>query len=59
MASLCQFETQRVGALPVIARFCDRLQLGRTVDATVPWEGDVPLGDLVESEPPHEWWTVR
>jgi transposase len=43
-----QFDTQRVGALPVIALFCDRLQLGRTVDGTVPWEGDVPLGDLVE-----------
>src|SRR5829696_2282766 len=48
MASTSQFDTQRVGALPVIARFCDRLQLGRTVDAAVPWEGDVPLGDLVE-----------
>jgi transposase len=43
-----QFDTQRVGALPVIALFCDRLRLGRTVDGTVPWEGDVPLGDLVE-----------
>src|SRR4051812_8362606 len=48
MASTSQFDTQRVGALPVIARFCDRLQLGRTVDAAVPWEGEVPLGDLVE-----------
>src|SRR5439155_19143617 len=43
-----QFDTQRVGALPVIALFCDNLQLGRTVDAAVPWEGEVPLGDLVE-----------
>ena len=42
-----QFDTQRVGALPVIALFCDKLRLGRTVDGTVPWEGDVPLGDLV------------
>jgi transposase len=48
MATACQFSTQRVGALPVIALFCERLQLGRTVDAVVPWEGDVPLGDLVE-----------
>ena len=48
MVAAAQFTTQRVGALPVIARFCDRLQLGRTVDATVPWEGEVPLGDLVE-----------
>jgi transposase len=43
-----QFDTQRVGALPVIALFCDKLRLGRTVDDTVPWEGEVPLGDLVE-----------
>ncbi len=43
-----QFDTQRVGALPLIALFCDKLQLGRTVDAAVPWEGEVPLGDLVE-----------
>jgi transposase len=47
-AATTQFNTQRVGALPVIALFCDRLQLGRTVDAAVPWEGEVPLGDLVE-----------
>jgi transposase len=47
-AAARQFDTQRVGALPVIALFCDRLQLGRTVDDTVPWEGEVPLGDLVE-----------
>ena len=48
MVATSQFTTQRVGALPLIARFCDRLRLGRTVDATVPWEGAVPLGDLVE-----------
>src|SRR4029077_10590637 len=43
-----QFTTQRVGALPLIARFFDRLRLGRTVDATGPWEGAVPLAALVE-----------
>jgi transposase len=43
-----QFDTQRVGALPVIALFCDKLRLGRTVDDAVPWQGEVPLGDLVE-----------
>jgi transposase len=48
MVAGSQFTTQRVGALPVIALFCARLQLGRTVDAVVPWEGEVPLGDLVE-----------
>src|SRR6059058_5363217 len=48
MVASTQFQTQRVGALPVIARFCQRLQLGSTVDRLVPWEGEVPLGDLVE-----------
>jgi transposase len=48
MVATTQFQTQRVGALPVIARFCQRLQLGATVDRIVPWEGEVPLGDLVE-----------
>ena len=48
MVASTQFQTQRVGALPVIARFCQRLQLGATVDRLVPWEGEVPLGDLVE-----------
>jgi transposase len=42
------FNTQRVGALPVIAEFCEQLQLRKIVNDTVPWEGDVPLGDLVE-----------
>ena len=48
MVATTQFQTQRVGALPVIARFCQRLQLGPTVDRTVPGQGDVPLGELVE-----------
>src|SRR5215213_5662111 len=47
-AAARQFDTQRVGALPVIALFCERLRLARTVDDAVPCEGDVPLGDLVE-----------
>jgi transposase len=48
MVATTQFQTQRVGALPVIAHFCRRLQLGSTIDRIVPWEGEVPLGDLVE-----------
>jgi transposase len=43
-----QFDTQRVGALPVIAEFCERLHLGRLINEIVPWQGDVPLGDIVE-----------
>jgi transposase len=48
MQATATFDTQRVGALPVISEFCQRLQLGKIVDDTVPWEGEVPLGDLVE-----------
>jgi transposase len=48
METTATFDTQRVGALPVIAEFCERLQLRQIVNDTVPWEGDVPLGDLVE-----------
>jgi len=48
MATTATFNTQRVGALPVIAEFCERLQLRKIVNDTVPWQGDVPLGDLVE-----------
>ena len=48
MTALSCFQTQRVGALPVLTEFFHRLRLGRIVQAIVPWEGDVPLGDLVE-----------
>ena len=48
MTALSRFETQRVGALPVLTEFFHRLRLGRIVQTIVPWEGDVPLGDLVE-----------
>jgi transposase len=43
-----RFETQRVGALPVITDYFDTLQIAATVDDLVPWEGEVPLGTLVE-----------
>lgn len=43
-----RFDTQIVGALPVITEHFDRLQLAAIVDELVPWEGDVPLGALVE-----------
>jgi len=48
MTALSHFQTQRVGALPVLTEFFHRLRLGRIVQAIVPWKGDVPLGDLVE-----------
>src|SRR3954471_20821830 len=43
-----RFRTQIVGALPVITHYFGRLDLAATIDGLVPWEGDVPLGTLVE-----------
>jgi len=43
-----RFQTRIVGALPALAHYFDRLDLAATIDRLVPWEGDVPLGSLVE-----------
>jgi transposase len=43
-----RFETQIVGALPAITHYFEQLDLAATIDGLVPWEGDVPLGTLVE-----------
>src|SRR5262245_39047076 len=43
-----RFRTQLVGALPAIAHYFDELDLASTIDEPVPWEGDIPLGTLVE-----------
>ena len=43
-----RFRTQLVGALPAIVHYFDELGLAATIDELVPWEGDVPLGTLVE-----------
>jgi transposase len=48
MDATTRFKTERVGALPVIAAYLEKLRLGDIVDEFVPWEGDVPLGTLVE-----------
>ena len=48
MDASTRFETQRVGALPLIVHFFDLLELGATIDDVVPWEGDVALGTLAE-----------
>src|SRR6266705_2178620 len=48
MDASTRFDTQIVGALPVVVHFCDLLRLGETIDRVVPWEGEVPLGVLVE-----------
>jgi transposase len=43
-----RFRTQLVGALPAIVHYFDELDLAATIDRLVPWEGDIPLGTLVE-----------
>jgi transposase len=43
-----QYQTQIVGALPAITAYFDKLDLAATIDRLVPWEGEVPLGTLVE-----------
>ena len=48
MDATTRFDTQIVGALPVITQYFDRLKLAETIDELVPWEGEVPLGTLVE-----------
>jgi transposase len=48
MDASTQFRTQIVGALPAITHSFDMLDLAATIDRIVPWEGDIPLGTLVE-----------
>src|SRR5262249_51562527 len=48
MDAATRFDTQIVGSLPVITEYLDRLGLADAVNALVPWEGDVPLGTVVE-----------
>ena len=48
MDASVQYQTQIVGALPAITAYFDKLDLAATVDRLVPWEGEIPLGTLVE-----------
>lgn len=48
MDASTRFDTQIVGGLPVIANYLDRLQVADTIDRLVPWQGNVPLGTVVE-----------
>ncbi len=48
MDAATRFDTHIVGALPVITNYLERLELARVIDELVPWDGDVPLGTLVE-----------
>jgi transposase len=42
------FDTQIVGALPVICTYFDWLDLAGTIDRLVPYQGDLSLGTLTE-----------
>jgi hypothetical protein len=48
MDASTRFDTQIIGALPVIVNYFERLKLGTIINDVVPWEGDVPLGTVVE-----------
>src|ERR1700687_1455221 len=48
MDAATRFDAHMVGALPVITNYLERLELARVIDELVPWDGDVPLGTLVE-----------
>jgi len=48
MDASTRFDTQVVGALPVVAALLEQWGLAAIVDRVVPWQGDVPLGTLVE-----------
>jgi transposase len=48
MDASVRFDTQIIGALPVIVNYFERLRLGTIINKVVPWEGTVPLGTVAE-----------
>ena len=42
------FDTEVIGSLPILVEYLDRLKLAETINHTVPWEGGIPLGTIVE-----------
>ena len=48
MDARTRVDTQVVGALPLVGAMLEQWGLADIVDRVVPWEGDVPLGTLVE-----------
>src|SRR5437899_2714330 len=48
MDAQTRVDTQVVGALPLVAAMLEQWGLGGIVDQVAPWDGDVPLGTLVE-----------
>ena len=48
MDSTTRFSTQRVGALPVMVAYLEKMQLADMNDPNVAWAGEVSLGMLIE-----------
>ena len=48
MDASVRFDTQIIGALPVVVHYFERLRLGAIINEVVPWEGGVPLGTIAE-----------
>ncbi|MEZ6103540.1 MAG: IS1634 family transposase [Pirellulaceae bacterium] len=48
MDATTRFQTKRVGALPVVVAYLEKMRLAQIIDERVPWNGDIPLGTLVE-----------
>jgi transposase len=48
MDATTRFDTQVIGALPVITNYLERLNMASIINDIVPYQGDVPLGTLVE-----------
>ena len=48
MDARTQVDTQVVGALPLVGAMLEQWGLADIVDQVAPWDGDVPLGTLVE-----------
>ena len=48
MGKSIQYDTEIIGAFPVIAEYLKKLGVASIVDELVPWEGNIPLGTLAE-----------
>jgi hypothetical protein len=48
MDARTRVDAQVVGALPLVGAMLQQWGLADIVDRVVPWEGDVPVGTLVE-----------
>jgi transposase len=48
MGKSIQYDTEIIGAFPVIAEYLKKLGVAKIVDDVVPWEGNIPLGTLAE-----------